>query len=207
MARTKAPLFGLDASGSLADSVVFSRWKGRTYVRRHAIPANPRSGLQTGLRAVFTLITQDFKTLTTAQKTDWAKLAKADNITPLDAQVRDAQSRARINLGWRQDTTAVDPAVIDPPTALTATPLPKGLRFNWTRPALNQGDYCVALHLYTTAGATIDISNLRVVLRSTRTEVTITGLRSGIALFAKVRETSKSGRLGTLSAEATGTPS
>jgi len=43
MARTTAPLFSLDASGTIAKAITFSKWRGRQYVRRHAIPKNPQS--------------------------------------------------------------------------------------------------------------------------------------------------------------------
>lgn len=51
MARVSAPLLSLDASGTLAKAITFSKWKGRNYVRTRVIPANPRSGLQVGMRA------------------------------------------------------------------------------------------------------------------------------------------------------------
>jgi len=53
MARTKSPLWGLDASGSLGGEVVYSRWKGIKYARRHVVPANPRTAEQVRTRSVF----------------------------------------------------------------------------------------------------------------------------------------------------------
>lgn len=55
MARTKGPLFSLDASGTVADTIVFSRWKGRNYVRRHQIPYNPKSTKQVNVRKAMSL--------------------------------------------------------------------------------------------------------------------------------------------------------
>ena len=56
MARTKGPLFSLDASGSIAKTIVYSKWKGRNYVRRHTIPYNPQTALQINVRKAMTLL-------------------------------------------------------------------------------------------------------------------------------------------------------
>lgn len=41
MAKTTGPLFSLEASGTVGHVVTYSRWKGRSYVRRRVIPLNP----------------------------------------------------------------------------------------------------------------------------------------------------------------------
>ncbi len=43
MAKVLAPLFGFSASGKLADSLVYMKWKGLHTVRQYVIPANPKS--------------------------------------------------------------------------------------------------------------------------------------------------------------------
>ena len=43
MAKVTGPLMSLDASGTVAGTVVFSKWHGRNYVRQRVIPQNPRS--------------------------------------------------------------------------------------------------------------------------------------------------------------------
>lgn len=50
MARVKGGLFSLDASGQLAKTLVYSRWKGLKTVRSYVIPANPQSTAQTAQR-------------------------------------------------------------------------------------------------------------------------------------------------------------
>lgn len=206
MATTKAPLFGLDASGSLGKAIVFSKWKGRTYVRRHSIPSNPKSGLQVGMRSVLKFTTQDYKNLSAADKTDWTALATADNITPLNAQVRDSQQRARINDGWRENTTDALLTTIDPPTGLTATALPKAIKLDWTRPVANLGNYSVAVYQNLTTTFARDISKLVSVLAVATVTITIFGLITGTAYYFEVCETSTAGELGTASGEATATP-
>lgn len=44
------PLMSLAASQTLGDTLVYSQWKGRYYVRLRVKPYNPKSDYQTGIR-------------------------------------------------------------------------------------------------------------------------------------------------------------
>ncbi len=46
MAKVKAPLFGLGASGQLGKSLVYFNWKGLDVVREYVEPANPNTAAQ-----------------------------------------------------------------------------------------------------------------------------------------------------------------
>jgi len=46
MARLKGPLMSLQASGSLADTLVFADWKGIAYARSKVDPSNPNTAKQ-----------------------------------------------------------------------------------------------------------------------------------------------------------------
>jgi hypothetical protein len=52
MAKVKGPLMSLEASGSIANTLVFSIWKGRPYVRELVTPSNPSSAGQIAVRKV-----------------------------------------------------------------------------------------------------------------------------------------------------------
>ncbi len=54
MAKVIAPLFGFGASGKLADSLVYMKWKGLKTVRQYVIPANPKSDDQKTQRGFMT---------------------------------------------------------------------------------------------------------------------------------------------------------
>ena len=54
-----------DASGQLADSVVFSKWKGRSYMRTYVKPANPRTPKQVANRDVFDKLVKRWQSLAT----------------------------------------------------------------------------------------------------------------------------------------------
>jgi hypothetical protein len=52
MAKVTGPLFSLSASGQIAKSLVFMKWKGIDDVRKYVIPANPNSTLQSAQRVI-----------------------------------------------------------------------------------------------------------------------------------------------------------
>lgn len=93
MASVKGPLFSLDASGSVGGAIVFSKWKGRNYVRRHAIPANPKSATQVGTRAMMRFLSQYWATLSGADQTTWETPAAVDNVSAFNAFIGYNMSR------------------------------------------------------------------------------------------------------------------
>ena len=54
MAKVSGPLFSFGASGKLANSLVFMKWKGIADVRQWLKPANPKSTAQVTQRGVMT---------------------------------------------------------------------------------------------------------------------------------------------------------
>jgi len=61
MAKTTAPLWGLDASGTIGEAITFSKWKGVKYARRHVIPSNPQTAEQTKTRSAFSWLSDAWK--------------------------------------------------------------------------------------------------------------------------------------------------
>jgi len=54
VAKLKAPLLSLSASGKLANTLVFFNWKGLNVVREYVIPSNPQTALQVTQRSYLT---------------------------------------------------------------------------------------------------------------------------------------------------------
>lgn len=206
MVRVKAPLFSFSASGTLAKSAVFANWRGRDYVRRHAIPANPNSSAQQAVRALFKFITQDYSHLTAADISDWKTLALSQNITALNAQVRDASDLLMRGLGWRENTTDTDPAAVDAPINCAAAAQSRSLQLSWQDPALNAPDYCYAVYSSTETGFTPGPGNLIAAVKSTTHTYLHRSLTSGSPYYYRIRGLSTSGFLGDLTAQFTGTP-
>src|ERR1700749_673659 len=56
MPKVSAPLLSFGASGQIAKSQVYATWKGVPYVRRYAVPANPRTTKQVNNRNIWQMI-------------------------------------------------------------------------------------------------------------------------------------------------------
>jgi len=50
MAKVTGPLLSLDASGTVANTMTFSRWKGINYVRQRVIPTYTNTTAQAAIR-------------------------------------------------------------------------------------------------------------------------------------------------------------
>ncbi len=205
MARTKAPLFSLDASGKLGGSIVFSKWKGRTYVRALSIPANPKSGLQVGMRSSLRFVTQDFTNLTAAQKAAWDTLAAVTNITQLNAQVADNQVRTRVNDYLRRGPAEAAGTTPSAAITLVATAQPKSLVLSWVAGA-TAPEYVWGLYRSITTGFTPDVSNLIRILPAATLTFTDFGLVTGQEEFYVIAGGNFDGERGPDSAEWSGTP-
>jgi hypothetical protein len=87
MARLTGPLLSLDASGSIWDTVVYSKWKGLNYARLSVTPYNPKSDYQTGIRNTITLGVLYFTKgdyVAAAQKTWWNTYAEGTNMSGIN---------------------------------------------------------------------------------------------------------------------------
>lgn len=122
MALVKAPALSLEASGKLGNAIVFSKWKGRAYVRSLVTPANPKSGGQVGMRAMFKFLSQDWANIGATPQATWETRANQAIVSPFNAYISYNQFRWRDFLA----PSASDPAedVLTDPVmgALSATP-------------------------------------------------------------------------------------
>jgi hypothetical protein len=96
MVKVSAPALSLDASGSIAGAMTFSKWKGRNYVRSLVIPANPKSAPQIGVRAMFRFLSQGWAALGSTPKASWEDYGDQLIASPFNAYMSRNQFR------WRQ---------------------------------------------------------------------------------------------------------
>jgi hypothetical protein len=77
MAKVTGPLFSLSASGQIAKTLVFMKWKGIDDVRKYVIPANPNTAGQQAQRGYITSALAKWHSIDwiTADKTAWNLLA------------------------------------------------------------------------------------------------------------------------------------
>lgn len=158
MAIVKGPAMSLDASGSLAGAIVFSKWKGRNYVRQLVTPANPKSGAQTGFRQSMKYLSQVWAGLTAGNKATWEDRAADMIVSEFNAFTSYNQKR------WRNFLT---PSKEDPAAeASTPATAPTGVAVAGVRMATitltdsgTPPDWGYLLFRDTTTGFTPAISN------------------------------------------------
>lgn len=109
MVKVYGPMMSLDASGTIGKAITFSKWKGRNYARERVIPANPKSGAQTGRRAMFKFLTQAWDALTDGDKATWQPLADQLVALTFNAYVAEGME------GWHNFLT---PAMATPATRI-----------------------------------------------------------------------------------------
>lgn len=75
----------LDASGTIAKTITFSKWKGRSYVRTRVIPHNPKSATQTATRSLMRFLTTQWAPNVIPDS--WKPLADSKKISPFNEYV------------------------------------------------------------------------------------------------------------------------
>lgn len=88
MARVTGPLLSIDASGSVAGTITFSKWKGRSYVRQRVIPANPKTPLQVSTRAIMGFCAKNWAGIGSTNQGTWQALADAIVASPFNAYTK-----------------------------------------------------------------------------------------------------------------------
>jgi hypothetical protein len=102
MVKVQAPALSLGASGSLGGALVFSSWKGRPYVRSLVRPANPKSGGQVGMRAMFRWLSQQWASISAGNQATWEDRADQGIVSPFNAYMGYNGFRWRDFLGCTQ---------------------------------------------------------------------------------------------------------
>lgn len=121
MARVTGPLHSDTASGTFAKSMTFATWKGRPYVRERVIPANPKSAMQTGIRAMMSFLATQWKAKVLPKWTGWTDDAVARGISTYNAFVSFNLLRWQLFKGPTQEYPAVETA-----NAITTTQVVTG---------------------------------------------------------------------------------
>jgi len=88
MARVSGPLLSLGASGQIAQTQVYSTWKGRPYVRRYVVPANPQSAEQTLTRNVFDWLQNVWRYMPSGALAAWNAYADTNRFTATNGFIK-----------------------------------------------------------------------------------------------------------------------
>ena len=131
MVKLLGPACSLNAAGSIADSVVFSSWKGRTYIRKHVKPSNPKSAAQTGFRAAFSYLSKQWQNLSAANQATYDALAAELNVSPFNAYLSFNQSRWRRFAAPSKETPATEIGTLPVAVNTSATWIQSQVEFKW----------------------------------------------------------------------------
>lgn len=139
MSKTTGPLMSFDASGQIAQTLVYSEWRGVKYVRRHVIPSNPQTTDQTETRDTFKWLNTLWTFFPSDITTAWNAFAKGRPLTGRNALVKENLSvlRSKADLadfvfspsvasGPIADAVAITPGSEQLTVAVTAPTLPTG---------------------------------------------------------------------------------
>lgn len=91
MSKTTAPLLSFSARGQIGKAMVASSWKGVSYMRRHVIPANPKTTRQTEVRATFALLREMWKLAPALVQAPWNSFAQGRPLTGMNKFVGENQ--------------------------------------------------------------------------------------------------------------------
>jgi hypothetical protein len=163
MARTTGPLMSLDASGSIAKTLTFAKWKGRPYVRQLVTPANPRSVAQYYNRAMMAFLSQQWATIAGGFQATFDDIAKQMTVSPFNAYT--SYNRKR----WTQSlspTNRLPPGATGPADALSAHSEVAGVRqiTGTVTDATNIDNWGCAIAVDAANGATPPINLTRLVI-------------------------------------------
>lgn len=205
MVKVYGPMFSLAASGTIGDAATFSSWKGRGYVRERVIPANPKSGPQTGMRSMLSFLSKQWASLTSAEQATWDDRAKASVISNFNAFTSYNQTRWRSYKGPSKEDPAAEAST--PAAAPTTTPT-GGIR--QVQLSIADGspapDWGYIIHRSGTTGFTPAYSNCVAVIPKTATPTVYidTPLTAG-TYYYRIQGFNDDGIKGALEAEVSGT--
>jgi len=157
-------MFSLGASGKLAGAVVFSIWKGRPYVRELVRPANPKSGLQVGMRSMFAYLSQRWTDIAAASQDSWDPRAAQIVASPFNGYMQFNQRLWRDNLTPTKDAGHGQAGTLGATPTLAATGGVRSVLIDFDVVTPNQ-NWGVIIYRSTTTAFTPALSNAVKVLR------------------------------------------
>ncbi len=208
MATVKGPLFSLEASGTLGGAVVYSTWKGRSYVRRHVVPANPKAVGQISMRAMLRFLSQAWQYLSDADRADWDTLAAITNISPFNAFLGYNQRRWGINTFPSKQYPATEESGAHTFVSDAATAGVRSVTVSWDVTAVADG---WGIAIYSDDASMADQSR-NLLLRVVRCEDVQVyeflhiGLTPGVEQFYRLQSMTDDGKKGIWHAEVSATP-
>jgi len=159
MATTKGPLMSLAAKGKIGDVMVFSNWKGRSYVRGLTKGANPMSTMQIAVRSCFSFLAPQWAALTVPQKDTWINPAAADNIPKFQAYMAGGLEANRNFLPPSKVYPYEPGGFVSALSAMIATPGIRQITLAFTTTAFGVDNWGIQIYRSTTTPFTPSMDN------------------------------------------------
>lgn len=172
MARISFSPLIVEASGKVKDTV-FSRWKGRPYIRSRVTPANPQTAAQTAVRESMARCVTLWQSLTADVKANWNTYASPFSISGYNAFVK--ANRALEQAGSILTVTNVSALLNGLDTLTASTGSGSGeIDLDWTGGSVGADKFAYVLSRKTTLDV-LDLEESTTTLISA-TSTTISGL-------------------------------
>lgn len=146
MSRVTAPLLSFGAAGQIAKTQVYASWKGRPYVRRYVVPANPQSAAQTETRNTFSWLNNVYRYLPAGALDAWDAYALNNRFTARNGWIKQNLSTLRS----QADLTGIilSPSANGglPAASMVLTPGNDQITVELTAPSLPSGWTIIAAH-------------------------------------------------------------
>lgn len=139
MAKTIAPLLSFDASGAIAKTQVYSTWKGRPYVRRYTVPANPNTSAQQLTRNTFKWLNSVWKFFPASAIEGWEAYADSNRFTAVNGFIKlnNGALRSEVDLTNMTISPAAKGGLVA--EAVSPTPAAGQITVDLTAPTLPTG--------------------------------------------------------------------
>jgi len=148
MGKTTAPLLSFGASGQIAETLVYAKWKGRAYARRYVIPSNPQTSEQSLTRNTFAWLSNVWKQAPADFTLAFNAYAQGKVMTGRNALVKFELP------GLREETDLANfvfsPGALGglPPTSITTTPGSGQLTVDCTAPSVLPSGWTIARAIF-----------------------------------------------------------
>lgn len=205
--KVTGPMMSIDASGTFAGTLTASKWKGRNYFRKHAIPSNPKSAAQTAFRAMFKFLGSQWSQLDTAAQQTWATMADNAAVSPFNSYQGYNQSRWRNFNAPTQSLPAESGETPATVSAMTATAGVRQITLDITLTTLTTNWGLIVFRKETSAPSNIQTEVIAVIAATTSPIVFVDrDLTPGTAYYYEVQPFAIDGTKGTVGATANASP-
>jgi len=205
MAKVSGGALSFGVSGTVGDVLTFATWKGRPYVRRKVIPANPNTPAQIGVRAAMKWGGQVWATLSPSDQATWDAKATQGNFSGFNAFMKTNAGDWSNGMGFQRQDPAETAVAAVIPTLPTASVAGRQVTIGWKEPATGTL-FGSVVHISQTTGFAPASGNTAVIVDSETNgadnEAVLATLKPGVYYY-RVRCFDVAGIFGPATAQAT----